>query len=554
MAARKNQIKYNVAAFACLFSVSLYRQISLRLWPDDPARTYVLYLCYAALTAAWAVSLHVRVTQRSVRSFLLLEDLVIFAGLTLRFVQDTFWYENIPLMRVSGLYLSAMLLPQALLGFYAVFGIGQADDYRVPKRWGLLAIPVLLLFLAAATDERRHFFFFLLPQEPQPNLNFHPGVGMLLIYVAGLALYAARAVCVYRRNNLMSGRPFMRRAIPCVEPVLLLATTLPYMAVTLNLVPALAGVEVIEIFAKIYYVEVLTWEIYIYLGLIPTNSDYQEIFRKSTAAMQILGGDGTRILSEGAEPIPAPLLAELVRKRCVTTEDGNELCLYPLRDACFIWKNDVSGLNQTIAELNQSAESLAQEGILLDEELRTKNEETSLRLKNQIFDGLTREVSGQLRLMTELTKKRNLPPERDALLRRLFLLGTYVKRRCNLRLVQKETGAVHGDDLRLSLEDMVSAMKFVGIECSLRWSEAPAASAEFSLFVFDTLENLLEWERFQVGRVELAAARDGFSFAFYGVRSGTPQPANPEGHPLCIEPRPDGYLVRLREGGEEDAL
>lgn len=49
MSARQSQIKYNLLTFFLLFTVSLYRRISLRFWPEDRFRTYILYACYYSL-------------------------------------------------------------------------------------------------------------------------------------------------------------------------------------------------------------------------------------------------------------------------------------------------------------------------------------------------------------------------------------------------------------------------------------------------------------------------------------------------------------------------
>ncbi len=94
MTERQRQIRINIAAFLFLFFVSLYRQVSLRYLPDDPCRTYILYACYLFLIGGWAISICVRVTPKSMRTFLMLEAAVMLAGLTVRFLQDTFWIKN----------------------------------------------------------------------------------------------------------------------------------------------------------------------------------------------------------------------------------------------------------------------------------------------------------------------------------------------------------------------------------------------------------------------------------------------------------------------------
>ena len=219
MTEHQKQIRINIAAFLLLFFVSLYRQISLRYLPDDPFRTYALYACYVFLISVWAVSIHARVTQKGMRNFLLLESVFMLLGLTIRFLQDTFWQEDVLLMRVSGLYIAATLLPTLLLGLYATLGTGQADSYRIPKKWYGLLIPVAIIVLLIVTDEYHHLVFYILPGEKQPNLSFHPYIGTFLMAGCGIALMVARVLLIYKRNRFTNqGKP-LKWLISLVEPL-----------------------------------------------------------------------------------------------------------------------------------------------------------------------------------------------------------------------------------------------------------------------------------------------------------------------------------------------
>jgi len=552
MTARKKQIKYNIICFACLFLVSLYRQFSLRYWPEDPFRTTILYIVYILLLVIWTVSILARVVQKSIRKCLLLEDALMFCGLTLRFVQDTFWMDNISLMRTSGLVLSAALLPMALLEFYAAFGIGQPDDYHIPKPLWILSLPIILMLLATITDDQTHFFFTVSPGETKPNLNFHPGLGILLVYIIFLILSISRCFVIYHRNKMLNKRPYALAIISFIEPLLILIATFKYLLVMLDIASFLSGFEVIELYAEIYYAVILTWEIYIYLGLVPTNSDYRDIFMHSTVSMQIVSADGTNIISKTATPVSDAALKELLQKGSVSAPNNNELHLYPLKDGSFIWNQDTAELVHTIHELGQIAEALEQEGTLLEEELRTKDEEAKLNLQNQIYDELTGKVSTQLRLMKEIAKKRHIDTDKSELLRMLYLLGTYVKRRCNLQLIMKETGEILFDDLLLSFRDMVSALRFMGIEAELNQTEAPEYSAEFSIFLFDTFENLLEYNHFRLKGAAVSLKADSTVFSLHGTETESLNIHIPDIYKNRLSLLPDGYELTVWEGGEKD--
>ena len=552
MTERQKQIRNNIAAFLLLFFVSLYRQISLRYLPDDPFRTYVLYGGYVFLIAVWVVSIYARITQKGMRNFLLIEAAVMLFGMTIRFLQDTFWQEDVLLTRVSGLYMEATILPVLLFGIYATLGIGQADSYRIPKKWYGLLLPVVVMVLLIVSDESRHWMFYIIPSEPQPNLNFHPNTGTFLIAGCGIALMVGRVLLIYKRNRFTNqGKP-LKWLIALIEPLLILVFTFDYFAFSLGLIPSLEGKEIIELYARMYYIEALAWEFYIYAGLVPVNTQYREIFENATVGMQIIGDGGGRLFSHTASGVSIEQLQELENKEYIVMKPGKELHAYRFSDGVLLWNKDVSVLQSIIDELNQSAETLAQEGTLLDEEIKTKNQEASLLSKNQIYDELTKEVQGQLRLMKEITKKRRLKDQGDKRLRELVLLGTYVKRRCNLRLIQKETGEIHEDDLRLSLEDMLSAMNLMGVHAELDWNPAGSFSPGFSIYLFDVLEYLLEYERFDVKELTATTGRGQVQFSVIGGVKSAPIGTIPvvalEEYAVIYQDIPGGYTVVLSEG------
>ncbi len=557
MTERQRQILYNIAAFLLLFAVSLYRQISLRHWPEDPCRTYVLYACYVVLLGVWTLFIPLRVTQRNMRIFMLLQAAVIFFGATVRFLQDTFWTHNIYLTRISGLWLPASLLLMLLCGFYAALGIGQADGYRIPRKWFWLILPTLLMAAIIATDEHHHFMFFIIEDDPQPNLDFYPNIGTF--FTAGLVvlLIVARVFYIYRQNRILSGKKTLRVLVPLFEPILLGIFSFTFFAGMLDWIPALKGVEVMELYAKFYYSEILTWEFFIYIGLVPTNMDYSEIFRHATVSMQIIQADGSRLLSQHAETVSDETMDALRKQDHVSAANAKELYIHRFEGGTLLWSKDLSQLKSTIENLDRSAEVLSEEGALLREEFKARKQETALQAKRQIYDGLTEEVRGQLRMMSELTKKCSAVGENNRLLRHLYLLGTYAKRRCNLRLIQRETGQISSDDLYLSLKDMISALNLLGIQAKLSWRQTHEPSAEFSIFLFDALEQVIENERFELDAISLNA-EDG-RFGIDVNKQNAPLPnemifavknADFRIHSCEI---PNGYRIVLAEGGDEHA-
>ena len=196
--------------------------------------------------------------------------------------------------------------------------------------------------------------------------------------------------------------------------------------------------------------------------------------------------------------------------------------------------------------MNRSAEELAQEGVLLGEELRARNEEASLTAKNQIYDSLTREVQAQIQLVKRLCQTQAPQEDREAGLRQLILLGTYIKRRCNLRLTEQETGRIENEDLRMSFADMISAIRLLGMEGTLEWSSASNYSPRFGMAAFDALETLLERIHFSARSFSIYATDQAIVFSVAGVPFDT---ALLGGLDAAWETTDEGFRLVLKEEG-----
>ena len=552
MSIRMKQVRIILCAMLLLIAVSAYRVWSLHNLPQDPFRTYILYACYVFLFFLWGISIHNRVTQKSMRVWLYLEAGVMLFGLTLRFLQDTFWYWDILLVRVSGLYIAATILLFLLFGMYASLGIGQSDRYFMDYKWFGFLIPVLAATYLIVTDEERHFVFFIDPSEPQPNLAFHPGRGLFLFFAIGYVMMVLRVLIIYRRNRSIRGKGSMRIVIPLFEPIVMVVFTLPYFLFSLGIVPWLEGKEILELYAKIYSVEILTWEFYVFMGLVPVNMDYRSILENATVGMQILSGS-EEIRSKSAAPVSPETIKELEEKGFIALDDGKELHMQPLSDGRFLWYTDTSLLRKTIEELENSVEQLSQKGFLLEEELRTKNSSERIKAQNRIYDELTGEVAGQLQQMKEMIHAANSEEEHEDTLRRLCMLGTYVKRRCNLRLIHLETGTIAQEDIKISLEDMVRAMKNMGIRACVHWDPSDAFSADFSLLVLDTLEGILEYEGFTLKEAIIETVPGGVAFEIRRTGNDLKKAAyqGVNGHySVFSQDLPDGYRITLSAGGD----
>ena len=542
MSERKKSIIWLFVAAGLLFAVSAYRQLSMRYLPEDFLRPYLVWAVYMLLLLRWQYTITTKITQKAMHCHLTAQNIVSILYLTVRFIQDAFLYVNIPWMRFTGYFINIAAVFIPLFGFYSAFYLGKPEDYQISKKWYLLLIPACFLSMLALTNDLHHFLYYIVPEEPQPNLYFHPYIGTYIIYLWGLWMIGHQVYVIYQRNGTAKSDSLYRKLIPFYEPILLLLFSIPYAATAY-----VVRFELVEYSAGLIFILVLCWQIYILVGLIPVNAQYEEVFRRSTVAMQILSPSGETIAaSENAAEITPAMLEALKQNQHFSVTEDVIMHLHQIPGGCMIWQTDLSQINQALRELQRLNAELEKEQDLLAQEIRIQSDEASIQARNDIYDSLSSEVSGQLTLLTELLSKESLS-ENDW--NRICLIGTYIKRFCNLRLTYQEQQTIPMGDLAISLQDVAKCMKKLGIRTSLDFCPTLNLEPELILLITKTLEEILEEADFRLTSVAIRIS-DTVCFEITGTDREFVSRSLEGGYSLQAEKIPAGYRLLLLQEGE----
>lgn len=542
MSERKKSVVRLFGAAALLFAVSAYRQLSMRHLPEDFLRPYLVWAVYMLLLFGWQYTISTKITQKSMRIHLTAQNIVSILYLTVRFIQDAFLYANIPWMRFTGYFINIAAIFIPLFGLYGAFYLGKAEDYRIDKKWYLLLIPACFLSVIALTSDFHQFLYYIVPEEPQPNLYFHPYIGTYIIYLWGLWMIAHQVYVIYQRNGTTKSDPLYRKLIPFYEPILLFLFSIPYAATAY-----VVQFELVEYSAGLIFILVLCWELYILTGLIPVNTQYEEVFRRSTVAMQILSPDGERIaVSENAAELTPVILESLKQNQHFSVTEDIIMHLHPIPGGCMIWQTDLSQIHQALRELQRLNAELEKEQDLLTQEIRIQSDEASIQARNDIYDSLSSEVAGQLALMEKILSKESLSTEDW---NRICLIGTYIKRFCNLQLTYQEQQMIPMGDLAISLQDVAKCMKNVGIRTILDFCPTSNLEPELILFIMKTLEEILEEADFCLTSVAIRIS-DTACFEITGTDHELAPRSLEDGYRFQTEKIPSGYRLLLLQEGE----
>ena len=220
--------------------------------------------------------------------------------------------------------------------------------------------------------------------------------------------------------------------------------------------------------------------------------------------------------------------------------------LHQIPGRYMVWQTDLSQINHALRELQRLNAELEEEQDLLAQEIRLQSDEASVQARNGIYDSLSSEVAGQLTLLTELLSKETIAADDW---NRICLIGTYIKRFCNLRLTYQEQQTIPMGDLAISLQDMAKCMKNLGIMTSLDFCPTLNLEPELILLIMKTLEGILEKADFRLTSVAIQIS-DTVCFEITGTDHEFVSRSLEGGYSLQTEKIPAGYRLMLLKEGE----
>lgn len=441
----------------------------------DIGGVYVSYIraaLYLLLFSLWGFSIDRRIIQTQALHCLRLTVALMLVWLVLR----TLKYEVVTDLTVARYiwylyYLSLLFIP--LLGVYIALSLGKSDEFRLTGRIGALAIiPSTLFLLVITNDLHQQMFAFSsgVPGEPDNSSYTHGPV-----YFCCLGWMV---ICLFFSLILL----LKKSRVPCVKkkkiiPFVIGCATVIYGILYLSGLPAVRwwfgdmNVMFCLLYAAIY-------ESCIRCRMIQSNTGYVELFEATTLAACIADRNGNIVLRSRAadEDMVCPQDGlQIIRS------NGIRISSAPISGGYAVWQDNVEPLTELRAKLSENKTKIKNNKEKLLEAYLIQKKLNELTEKNRIYDELETKYGKQIVRIGQLLKQCEgaEPVEIQNLLKRILLLGTYIKRGANLYFLSLEYEFLPQQELRLTVDEAVGAMTVCGTECSVVYhTTKPMLSSE----------------------------------------------------------------------------
>lgn len=473
-------------------------------------------MIHFGILITWGLSVHQRIMQGQIRSYLLSISILMVYWLVIRTMKYLFFIESPYFNNLLwySYYIPMLLIP--LIGLFMALHLGKAGDYRLPKWANFLYIPTFLLIGLVLTNDLHQNVFAFYPGDIWIELDYQYKIGYWLVFAWMLTTaFITLGILILKSRVPRSKRKLWLPLIPlliCFVYGVLYIMRIPFIYAVVNDLTIVFCLLIIGII-----------ESCIRVGLIKSNINYAGLLYASGMAVQIADRDyQVRYRSEMVQPLDEKTMSQ-AKKESIEIDKDTRLSGVSVTGGHAFWLEDISEINRLLSELKKAGELLAENNELFKAELELKEHQIAVDEKSRLYDKLTREITPQINTLDRLlfTDSSQEIPLRKKLIW-LYILGAYIKRRSNLIILCEDGHILLAKELEYCFRESAEAISESGFPCLFNSHCKGSISPKHALLGYDIFEEVIESVlhvlssllinlRISEGAIELRMQIDGYS-------------------------------------------
>lgn len=453
-----------------LLAIIVFRVFSYGVFEVDTL--YECFLC--AIYGMWGISVWYRITDDSCKKlFLGLSGMMMFWEIirTIKYHHLTnpltvrmAWYSfYIPMITLSVI---SFMIAKVLL----------SEDSRkvIRKNIGLIVIALIMMALVM-TNELHHLVFVFPKGEVSGDPDYTYGVGYIAVIGFILIMVIACLFNLIKKCSLPEVRKYIY--IPLSIIGFSAATLILYV---FDIKPRIAGINLFTIPDMNCLLQILIWESCIFIGLIPANDGYYEIFVSSSIGAKIIDKNGKKVICKSQDDY------EINENIVISNE--------PILGGSLSYVTDYTVINRQREELLEARETIAGENLLIENENKLLEDKAKYQKLNKVYDEIAECVHSRTVMVEELLDvDNNLSEPFEKRLAKACFINAYIKRRSNLILQSKQDKEQYVLELYLALAESINYLGLSGVNGFVRPYKGEEKMPITALFVaYDFFQDVVE--------------------------------------------------------------
>ncbi|MCL2045277.1 MAG: hypothetical protein FWG88_02690 [Oscillospiraceae bacterium] len=472
-----------------LDSFRLFRRnvMQSRRYSSADGREHQLFaLIYILVVSAWTFTFIRRAMQVGIRSAAFVICVVLIGWITVRLIKYQIPDGTTPDRYLwFSYYIFQLSLPIVVL--WLAWLIDKPTIY-VPPNWlkALIGIYVLLIAFVMTNDFHQLVFQIDLT-NPYWTTDYAYGAGYKLILAATfLPLLPALWIMIKKGKSGLrnKGLFFLMGLI-----LLLTAYTYGY----INRIP-IAWESDFTMTTGVFVL--LMMETMIRIGMIPVNSKSKEMFSSSTLGMEIFDKSGQKVWSsafamEFGKELLTPALSSYPLP--IHPDEDSLLFAAEITGGSVLWREDISELNLLHKEIEDSVKKLEASNAILSEEEQLFREIEAQSSKTALMDQLETEIAQHTQKLSAMMEQLDTAPKRDKEMAQITMLLCYIKRRCSLFFMERETETIGINELDVYFNEMIEIAQYAGINIISTSFFDTELTIRLGTLMYDFFFNIIFW-------------------------------------------------------------
>ena len=451
----------------------------------DQSRTSI----YLGMYCAWVIYLNKHVVYKRMRQCLTVIGCLMVFWFFLRTVKYHIFQDPLSTHICWYLYYFPMILIPTL-GLNASFLLEEEHD-KIKKRSIFLLFSAMLLIISVFTNDLHQLVFRFSGRPPLSDRDY--SYGILFIVIQGWIIFCLiwMEIMLIRKSRIPGRKQFW---LPVIPGILLLGWNIGNI-LRLPFIKIIAG----DMTAVCCLLMAAIFQGCILCGLIQTNNRYFELFQTSGGLdAEITDHSFQRYYHSGDFPELSPELRRIIIDRSSVQEQGIRINHIPIRGGHLFWSEDISVLLDQYQDIREQQEELTARNRLLQKAYQKEAERRKTEEQNRLLNMIQNQTAGQLELLSQFMDELERTESReqyDWILGKIVVVGTYLKRKKNLVLIQyaSDGNLLTMEDLRQSLAESCDSLKLCRIRAAYYVENVDVQmNADDILKCYDTFEWLVE--------------------------------------------------------------
>lgn len=456
----------------------LTTNLKLSVWLSD-GRTAIYFITYIV----WGILLRRHVVVRSVKRWL---SAIVFLMLFWMIVRTVKF--RLPNTSVWGRYLwYSYYLPMIFIPLFCLYTslhIRKSEDYRLPL-WSVFAAGIsTALFVLVMTNDVHQAVFSFGEETFWSDDQYHYSWGYYIVMIWVAVCMCMTLLFMMRGAKVPHSKK--KKLLPFVPIILIGIYAISYIA-KIQALRLIAG-DMTSVICQLVMISITCC---MWSGLIPVNTGYEQFFNGSTLNAQIRRNDASILASSHNSSLLSEQMVRQAMQTGCCTEKNVRVKAGAIKGGFVVWQEDISLLNTLLESLQKSEKELEVSNALLKAENEIEEKQAKIAAQTQLYDRIEADMKKTIQqIASELSeKKENTAREQ---LFKISVIGTYMKRRCNLLFLGQKNDQILLDELLYCIRESVDNMKWAGIDGDVFCTKEGKVPFLSVLQMYDCFEQIIE--------------------------------------------------------------